>query len=444
MRNEQYGDMLRRLFPEQHHDCKMCVGGNFTRNITMQVTEACNLRCTYCYQHAKTPLTMSWDTAKKFIDLILASDERMAPYIRSRECPGVILDFIGGEPFLAIDLISDICDYFIEQMIALDHPWLNRYRFSFSTNGTLYFDDRVQKFLNKHRAHTSMSVTIDGTRAMHDMCRVDEFGNGSYDLAAKAAADWKNKTGVGQGTKITISPDNLSMLSDAILEFVQQGVKIINANCVFEDVWTVDHAKELYRHLVRVADYMLDHNIQNDYHISILDRLCGDKYESEHPWCGGSGLMLCVDPKGDFYPCIRYAPSSVGDSPKYILGDVDHGITDMDKVYELSKVTRLKQVQGTTCETCPISQGCADCAGYSYEVFGEVGKRTTFICDMHIARVLAQIYYRNKSKKRPLAMNVPKEWAIPIVGEEEYLRLEGIANANQGKRLYNAQGQNQG
>ena len=58
---------------------------------------------------------MSWETAKKFIDLILASDERTAVYLKSRECPGVMLDFIGGEPLLEIDLISDICDYFIEQ-----------------------------------------------------------------------------------------------------------------------------------------------------------------------------------------------------------------------------------------------------------------------------------------------------------------------------------------
>jgi len=433
MRNEQFGDSLARLFPEENRNNRMRVGGNFCRNLTMQVTEACNLRCSYCYQHAKSPERMSWETARQFIDMVLASDERMAPYMRSRECPGVVLDFIGGEPFLEIDLISDICDYFIRRMIELDHPWLNRFRFAISTNGTLYFEDKVQQFLRRHRNHTSLSVTIDGTKAMHDMCRVDEFGNGSFDIANRAAEDWQKKTGAMQGTKITLAPQNLALCSDAILSFVRSGIKVINANVVFEEGWNTEHARELYQHLIRVADYMLDNNLSNDYYISILDQPCGEKYMNPGPWCGGSGLMLCVDPRGDFYPCVRYAPSSVGDAPKYIFGNVRDGITDLERVRALSNVTRASQVEGTKCETCPISGGCADCAGYSYEVFGDVGKRTTFICEMHIARVLAQVYYQNKSHKRRLPMNCPKEWAVPIVGEEEYLRLEGIANANQGE-----------
>ena len=75
--------------------------------------------------------------------------------------------------------------------------------------------------------------------------------------------------------------------------------------------------------------------------------------------------------------------------------------------------------------------GCGDCAAYSYEVFGEVGHRTTYICDMHKARCLAQVYYRHKAwqktgKKELIGLNCPKEWAIPIIGEEEYHMLEEL------------------
>lgn len=437
MRTEQFQDRLRRLFPEEHKDCTLCVGGNFTRHLTMQVTDDCNLRCTYCYEHAKTHQRMSWDTAKKFIDMILASDERTKPYLQSRNCPGVILDFIGGEPLLEIDLISDICDYFIEQAILLDHPWAKRFRFSMSTNGTLYFNERVHRFIQKHKSHLSMSITIDGTKEMHDKCRIDENGNGSYDVAFAAAKDWKQVSGMEQGTKITLAPSNLEMCDEALLAFVKQGVKSIYANCVFEQGWEKHHAAELYRRLRRVADYLLDNDLQDDFYISILDQPCGDRYTNPMPWCGGNGLMLCVDPRGDFYPCVRYTPISVGDGPKYILGNVNDGFTDLGKIQALSGITRASQVKGTECENCPISEGCADCAGYSYEVLGDVGKRTTFICDMHKARVLAQVYYRNKAyaktgKKKPLAMNCPKEWAEGIVSEEEYQMLEVLAHDNSG------------
>lgn len=432
---EQYSDRLRRLFPDEHKDCHLCVGGNYTRTITMQVTDACNLCCSYCYEHAKSPARMSWDTAKKFIDMILASDNRMSAYMRSRDCPGAVLDFIGGEPLLEIDLISEICDYFIEQCILIDHPWATRFRFSICTNGILYFDERVQNFLRRHKAHTSLTVTIDGTKEMHDMCRVDEAGNGSYDRAFAAAQHWKKISGAEQGIKITIAPQNLFMCDSAILSFVRQGEKMIHANVVFEDVWEKKHAAELYQRLKAVADYMLDNDLQDSCYISILDQPAGDVYSSERPWCGGNGLMLCVDPRGDFYPCVRYTPASVGNAPKYIIGNVNDGITDIGKVKALAAITRLTQVRGTECETCPISQGCADCAGYSYEVFGDVGKRTTFICDLHKARVLAQVYYRNKAyaktgKKIPLKMNCPKEWADGIVSGEEYRMLEVLANDN--------------
>lgn len=430
--NEQWGDTLRRLFPEDSKNNKMEVGGRFVRNLTIQVTEACNLRCTYCYEHNKSPLRMSWDTAKAFIDLILASDERTAGYIQSRECPGAILDFIGGEPFLEIDLIQDISDYFIEQMILTDHPWLNRYRFAFSTNGTLFFEDKVQNYLKKHLSHVSMTVTLDGTKEMHDMCRIFEDGSGSFDLASSAAEAWKQMSGQEQGVKITIAPSNLDMVEEAILHFIGKS-KTINANCVFENVWEKKHATELYYQLVHVADYMLEHDLQDEVYISILDQPSGDRYTEHKTWCGGSGLMLCVDPRGDLYPCVRYTPVSVGNKNLYILGNVHEGITRMDRVQELSQVTRDTQVAGTKCETCPISQGCADCAGYSYEVFGTVGKRTDFICDMHIARVLAQVYYRNKCYqktgiKTPLKMNCPKDWALEIIDEDEFHKLEMIAN----------------
>ena len=51
-----------------------------------------------------------------------------------------------------------------------------------------------------------------------------------------------------------------------------------------------------------------------------------------------------------------------------------------------------------------------------------MNKRTTFTCDMHKARVLANTYYQ-KRMKRDYPMNCPKEWAIPIIGEEEYNKL---------------------
>ena len=137
----------------------------------------------------------------------------------------------------------------------------------------------------------------------------------------------------------------------------------------------------------------------------MLDDKCGESYsKDQQTWCGGSGLMIALDVYGDIYPCIRYTPSSIGhNQPLLKIGDVEHGFIYTKEQEELLQcmkcITRATQVAGTKCEDCPIAQGCGDCAAYSYEVFGEIGKRTDYICDTHKARVLAAYYYAKKARQ---------------------------------------------
>ena len=52
-----------------------------TPSIMFQITEDCNLKCKYCYQTNKTHFVMSLETAKKFIDLLIANDDNTKQYI---------------------------------------------------------------------------------------------------------------------------------------------------------------------------------------------------------------------------------------------------------------------------------------------------------------------------------------------------------------------------
>lgn len=93
-RTEQFQDRLARLFPvNQSSGGGVSKRGVLTRTVTFAVTDACSLRCTYCYQGVKANHVMRFETAKKFIDLILSDNE----YINPELSPGVIIEFIGGE-----------------------------------------------------------------------------------------------------------------------------------------------------------------------------------------------------------------------------------------------------------------------------------------------------------------------------------------------------------
>ena len=438
---EQYQDKIARLYPEF---ITLVEGSGETslktlsRTVTFQVTDACNLACTYCYQINKGKRRMSFETAKKFIDLLLSGDKGMDTYINPETSPALIIEFIGGEPFLEIDLIDQICDYFFHEMIRLNHPWVDKHMFSICSNGVLYFDPKVQKFLNKHKDNLSFSITIDGNKDLHDSCRIFPDGRPSYDLAVAGAKDWMNK-GYYMGSKITIAPGNITHVRDAIVHMTELGYDDINANCVYEEGWTLEHATELYNQMKQVADYMNEHDLIDKVFCSLYqETFFRPKEENDvQNWCGGTGAMLSCDPDGYLYPCIRYMESSLGCSRAPLrIGDVNTGIAQTEEHKQTIKcldcITRKTQ-STKECFYCPIAEGCSWCSAYNYQVHGTPDARATYICEMHKARALANAYYWGKYYEknypdRKFELYVPKDWAIKIIGEEEYNYLISLPN----------------
>lgn len=445
-RHESYQDLLARLYPELHvPDPDDPDKLRLAHTVSFQVTDACNLACTYCYQINKGKRRMRLDDAKKLVDALLTGDERFGGYVGVENSPGIIIDFIGGEPFMEIELIEQICDYFVKRVVELRHPWATRFRFSFSTNGTLYFDEKVQRFLRKHGAFTSLGVTVDGNRELHDACRVFPDGSGSYDVAVAAALDWAAR-GNPIESKITIAPENLPYMHDAIVNLVTLGYDEINANCVFEDVWSDDDAREFYRLLKGLADYWNDNDMVDTHYLSLFQE------ESFHPmdesdnrnWCGGTGDMLAMDPDGYLYPCIRYMESSLGcEVEPMVIGHVDTGIAKCASHERCLKcfegITRRSQ-STDECFHCPIAQGCGWCSAYNYQATGSPDKRAVTLCQMHKARALANVYFWNTyyrkhdvrdpetGRQKRFADHCPDDWALEVVDADELAMLKELAS----------------
>lgn len=429
-KREPYSNKLTRIYPENYEVLK--INSNHVKDITFQVTDACNLNCSYCYQHNKGAHSMSFETAKAFIDMILDSDEKTNSYITSNKCKGAIINFIGGEPWLEIDLITKISNYFIGELFRRKHPWIIRFSFSICSNGLLHFDERVQTYMKKHTNHLSYNISIDGNKELHDSCRIDFANNGSYDRAIAGVKDYKETFKKEMGSKMTIAPGNVDKVFSAVSYMIKEnGYKHINLNCVYEKGWTNEHANTLYWELHKLTDWLFENNLQNEVYLSIFNRKNGVPMpeNSNRNWCGGTGLMLAVDYKGDIYPCLRYMESSIGDkAPPYIIGNIKDGINikkeHQERINCLECITRKSQ-STEECFNCPIAAGCSWCSAHNYECFGTPNKRATFICCMHKARVLANVYYqRRKGKNFP--MHCPKEWAVEIIGETEFNKLNSM------------------
>lgn len=435
-----FTDFIAKCYPEASEgSATMGPDRILTRTVTFQVTDKCNLACTYCYQINKSVRRMKFEDAKLFIDKLLSGEDGFNEYVSVKNSPGIVIEFIGGEPFLEVDLMDQIVDYFRLRTIELNHPWADRFCISICSNGVLYTDPKVQRFLQKNKDCISFSVTLDGNKELHDACRVFPDGRGSYDLAEYATQDWMNR-GYYMGSKITISPDNLPYIYDALMHIVGLGYTEVNANCVYEAEWTDEQAGQLYHLMKKFADFMLSDNKYKLLDCSLYQSTLGHPKEETdlQNWCGGTGSMLSMDPDGWLFPCIRYMESSLGASRKPMrIGNVHTGLAtcqkDKDCVACLNAIDRRTQ-STDECFYCPIAEGCSWCSAWNYQKYGTANHRDTNICKTHRGRVLANVYYWNqyyKKYKIPKVFDlwVPKQWAVPIIGGEEYNYLVNLVKS---------------
>ena len=374
------------------------------KSITFIVTKDCQLACKYCYLVGKnTKERMTWDVAKQAIDYILDHESDMSE-------ESVIWDFIGGEPFLEIDLIDKICDYLKVEMFRRNHHWFNSYRFSFSTNGINYATDKVQHFIKKNHEHLSIGITIDGTKRKHDLNRIwktaemeqgimpkPEEEQGSYDDVVKNIPLWLEQF-PGAGTKVTISSADIPYIKESVLHLYSLGIHEVNINCVFEDVWKDGDDKLFEQQLTELADAIIDGGYYTDFACSFFTEQMGKPMDCQNDnqnWCG-AGRMLAVDAEGNFYPCTRFAQYSLRSKKAWIIGNVHNGI-DKNRLRPFLTLDRCTQ-STDECINCEVASGCAWCQGENYDAADTptVYQRSTAICKMHKARVRANNYYWNK------------------------------------------------
>ena len=362
------------------------------KEITFIVTKDCQLACKYCYLIGKNSNErMSWDTAKKAIDYILDNENEFKE-------ESVVWDFIGGEPFLEIELIDKICDYIKLEMYRRNHHWFNSYRFSFATNGINYNESHVQAYIQKNITHLSIGITIDGTELLHDMNRVyKNSGKGSYKDVVKNIPLWLKQFPQG-ATKVTISSDNIPYIKDSVLHLFDLGIHDVNINCVFENVWKEGDDLKLEEELIRLADAIIDNKLYENNTCSFFWEEMGkplDRIRDNNNWCG-AGKMLSIDASGNFYPCTRFAQYSLRSKQAWIIGNIQEGI-NKNKLRPFLTLDRSTQ-STEECMNCEVASGCAWCQGENYDAAesATIFQRSTAICKMHKARVRANNYYWNK------------------------------------------------
>ena len=124
-------------------------GSPHRRTCMLMVTHACNLNCSYCYEHYKKNVYMDTNLAKDIIS-------REAQFVKdSDQFDELEIDFMGGEPFMNFPLIKNVVEWL--ETGVIDIPWIC---FA-TTNGTL-LTDKIKSWLREHKETINLGASYDG------------------------------------------------------------------------------------------------------------------------------------------------------------------------------------------------------------------------------------------------------------------------------------------
>lgn len=368
--------------------------------VTINTTEDCNMRCKYCYEISKRKKSINYEKCKKFIDLIITDEnylkfdanERMADCWKH----GLILDFIGGDALMNVDICDKVLTYLIYKLNTTNTErakvWRNTWRCSISSNGTLFGEPKVRKFLEKWKNNISLGVSIDGCPAIHDKNRIMKYRGkngeeiGSMDIILKNWGWYKENFPIeAMQTKATCSRDTIPYLYESLVYMHEKlGIKYINQNFIMEDTGCTEEDYELFREqMQKCVDYVFKH--KDELYWSMLDKkwLCDKKNTSylNEGFCG-SGMMPALSIDGKIYPCFRWLPHTQKESGVMTVGNVDEGFIHKENFKKVrEKGARCNCTKDPKCLECEYESACAYCIGGCYAEYGDF-VRTTHICEI--------------------------------------------------------------
>jgi uncharacterized protein len=159
------------------------------RSLILEITRKCNLSCKYCLQenNKKTENNKSKfldiNNAYKAIDfyfekyskIFLADNEdKINQY---QEKVPLILQWWGGEPFLAFDMIKKTKQYFEKIAVEKYKISKNKIIYGLTTNLTV-FNDEILEFLVQN--NVNIKISLDGNVQEHNTNRVFKNGKGTF------------------------------------------------------------------------------------------------------------------------------------------------------------------------------------------------------------------------------------------------------------------------
>lgn len=351
------------------------------RDITLNISNKCNLACPYCFENNKSNKLMTKETVEVILDKCYKN------YIDSNNTEYAFgVNFFGGEPFLNFDVMEHAMKYAREKNYKMV--------FGVTSNLTILTDhmlDVIEEY------DLGILVSIDGIKQIHDRNRCN-----SYDKVKENVKKLMDRhLGYLLEARMTILPEDVDELLNSIKSIVDMGIVNIAPVPVTDVNWTNAQLLKLENNLKKVWDWVIDiyNDDENKKNISIkfiedyLEKvLMIPLVDSQKKVCVAGTFSSCsIGVDGDILPC--HQRHSVRDGYEDLLmGNI---LDDNDiKEIEFNKCT----IEGAfDCNTCIANSICkGGCPSENYTKNGNGNKMNEVQC--MITSILAGVAYEYQMK----------------------------------------------
>ncbi|MDO4720487.1 MAG: radical SAM protein [Peptostreptococcaceae bacterium] len=187
----------------------------------IHVTKACNCDCVYCYEKDKKS-QYTWSEVQAFIDRL----------IEHRTEDDFCIEFLGGEPMLAFDLIRKSYEY-IEGKKEIHVP-----NYVITTNGTI-MNEEIAEYLSKN-PKIRFAASLDGHIYANQLRVFKESRKNTYDKVIENIRMLRTY-GIEASIHMVTHPYNVAMIADSIDILYEEGIRSIGLGTV-ESTMTIDEA----------------------------------------------------------------------------------------------------------------------------------------------------------------------------------------------------------
>lgn len=173
----------------------------------LHVTNACNLRCTYCYVE-KTDEAMPAETAYAAVDAILRA-------ARTHGYQRVLLKYAGGEASLNLPLVEEIQRYATAQANGI------AVRGVVLSNGVGLTRNKLQRIVDMG---LRLMISLDGPEEYHDAQRPRRGGQGSF-AAVMASIERAKAMGVDLTVSVTVTGHSVAGLPQIVAWLLERDLQ---------------------------------------------------------------------------------------------------------------------------------------------------------------------------------------------------------------------------